>query len=115
MQGDSSLIVQNNDNMQVPVEPPVTAEKDSIAKVLSSQSPFLMVGCCAEENMREEVCCCEVVLEEYKILVEKKDPKLAAYNMQDPILGNCKRRLREAFDKIDNPPTEEQESYDDLY
>jgi len=101
--------------LEIPVEPPVSQEIDSIAKVLSIQSPFLELGCCQEEAKRMDLCCCKAVFKEYETMLANKDPKLAEYTMQDPILGKCRNKFPDTFDAIANPKKEEEESVDDLY
>lgn len=89
----------------LPPPPPVSEAKEKQRNEFRAKSPFLNLGCCEDEAKQIEKCCCEVVLKKYKIMVDANDPKLADYNMKDPILSKCKRILIKQFDLIDNPPS----------
>lgn len=110
-----STIVEAVENKPPP--PPPDAVKDSITTVYTEKSPFLSLGCCEDKAKRRSKCCCEAVLEAYKKMYEKEDPKLSDYKTTDPILGACRRKMQDAFDLVENPPPKEGEkvNYDDLF
>jgi|GEM_PF-3192666 len=99
-----------------PPPPPASKEKLEATKQLTNISPFLAIGCCKNESQRQDHCCCDAVLEQYKKMKTANDAKLVEYSMTDPILGACKRKKSDVFDVIDNPPVEKAEDdFSDLF
>lgn len=99
---------------------------DGKDKIISSTdsltlgSIFLWLGCCQDESKRVKPCCCEAILKEYATLYEQHaetNPlKISNLSTTDPLLGNCKKIMRTAFESIDNPPPKDStDNFDDLF
>jgi len=100
-----------------PPPPPIDEKKRKVIKELTNISPFLNSGCCKNEAKRQDDCCCDALLEQYKKMIADKDPKFVEYSMTDPILGACRKKKPGAFDAIENPTpeTQDEDNLDDLF
>lgn len=110
---DSSLVIPEGvieDMPPLPVPPPKPEDK-ALQKANEKKSPFQNIGCCADEAQRvQQDCCCPAVLEGYKKMLTEADiEKLAELMLKDPILGDCREKMKQAFEDVENPPLEEED------
>jgi hypothetical protein len=87
--------------------PPPDPKVEQKRKELEEKSEFLNLGCCKEKEKRKnEPCCCDLVLEEYKKLRPQiKDPamlkRIVKMKSSDPIYETCFKKMKKQFEKID--------------
>lgn len=89
--------------------------KDSLDQAKTAVSPFLGEGCCSEPERKMETCCCEVVYDKYKRMLEDDGENAVEIGMTDPILANCRKLMPLEFDELENPPSEDDDELDDLF
>lgn len=110
---DTSFNAPEDDIEIMPLveEPPKKPEDVARQQVNEDRSPFKDTGCCADETRRiQQDCCCLAVLESYKIMLEEADfEKLAVLMLKDPILGDCRDKMKKAFEALENPPVEDED------
>jgi hypothetical protein len=77
----------------------------------TEKSPFKNLGCCADEKKRvSQDCCCALLLIEYEKIKKNEDPvKVGEIKIKDPILGDCRKKMRVEFKKLEDPPKSDED------
>jgi hypothetical protein len=90
----------------VPIpEPPEDSIRRTIEERATASSVFNDLGCCADEAKRKtQDCCCPLLLERYRKMFADQDPRLADVFQKDPILADCRKKMRQEFEMLENPP-----------
>lgn len=84
------------------VKPPPDPAVRPLTLDKARRSVFSQLGCCFQgEVISAESCCCQLVLEKYEEVLKKNDKKAIKSFMTDPILGDCRKKMRVDFDKVD--------------
>ena len=92
-----------------------SSQKKEVEKEQESISPFKSLGCCADDTKRlSEDCCCNEVLLSYKKMFESNNKDLVKLRDTDPILADCRNKLKKEFYEIDYPPGNEDEDESSL-
>lgn len=80
-------------------------------KINTEKSPFKNLGCCGDQKKRvSQDCCCALLLIEYAKIIKSEDPaKVGEIMGKDPILGDCRKKMRVEFKKLEDPPKSDED------
>jgi len=103
---ESEVIPVVQDTTERPFDSMVLKPRDTITNFHRQKntkiSPFSNLGCCLDEASRTaDGCCCQLVLEKYEQILRENDLKTIKKFATDPILGDCKKKMRTRFDSVD--------------